>query len=127
GWDVRTNLIATLGPDQGDALARALLLPSFQSNAPDIPTAVREVFLRDDDDGDLSNLTPHWDALFAAATHHGLVFAINPDLTPPAPVTDLQVVSIQPTQIGLTWTASGDDGTVGTATSYQLRWSTAPI
>jgi hypothetical protein len=126
GWDVRTNLIAALGPS-GDDLARALILPSFQSNAPDIPTAVREVFLRDDDDGDLSNKTPHWDALYAAALHHGLVFAIDPDLTAPAPVADLAVTSTKATQLALQWTASGDDGNVGTAAKYDLRWSTSPI
>jgi hypothetical protein len=126
-WDVRTNLIAALGPVDGDALARALILPSFQSNAPDIPTGVREVFLRDDDDGDLSNHTPHWDALIAAANHHGLAFAVDPDLTPPAPVTDLTISSTQATQIGITWTATGDDGNEGVAAAYDLRWSTQPI
>ncbi len=25
------------------------------------------------------------------------------------------------------WTAPGDDGSIGTATSYDLRWSTSPI
>jgi hypothetical protein len=27
----------------------------------------------------------------------------------------------------LAWTAPGDDGTIGRATSYDIRWSTAPI
>ncbi len=127
GWDARQNLIAQLGPVDGDALARALILPSFASNSPDIPNSVREAFLRDDDDGDLTNHTPHWDALYAAALHHGLVFAIDPDLTSPAPVTDLAIASAQATQLGLTWTATGDDDATGTAASYELRWSTAPI
>ncbi|HEU4728950.1 MAG TPA: hypothetical protein VFT22_13695 [Kofleriaceae bacterium] len=126
GWDVRQNLIASLGPS-GDDLARALLLPSFQSNAPDIPSAAREVFLRDDDDGDLSNHTPHWDALIAAANHHGLAFTVDPDTVPPAPVTDLAITGVEPTRIKVVWTATGDDGAEGTAASYQLRWSTSPI
>lgn len=126
GWDVRQNLIATMGAD-GEALARALLIPSLSSNAPDIPTAVREAFLRDDDDGDLSNQTPHWDALYAAAERHGLVFAIDPDLTPPAAVTDLTVVDASPTQLTLSFTAPGDDGAVGTAAAYEVRWATFPI
>jgi hypothetical protein len=67
GWHARAGLIAALGAGEGDALARALLLPSLPSNAADIPAAVREVFLRDDDDGDLANLTPHWPILLAAA------------------------------------------------------------
>lgn len=126
GWDVRTNLIAALGPS-GEELANSLILPSFQSNSPDIPASVREVFLRDDDDGDLSNHTPHWDQLFAAALHHGLTFAVEEDNTPPAPVMDLTVTNAQPTRVDVRWTASGDDGTTGTATSYQLRWATFPI
>lgn len=126
-WDVRQNLIAALGETDGDALARALILPSFTSNAPDIPAAVREVFLRDDDDGNLDNLTPHWDQLFPGAVHHNLVFAVQPDDTAPAPVTNLAINGVEPTKITVTWTASGDDGNTGTAAAYQLRWSTTPI
>ena len=29
--------------------------------------------------------------------------------------------------MALTWTATGDDGTDGTASSYEVRYSTAPI
>lgn len=127
GWDARTQLIAALGEAQGDALARALILPSFQSNAPDIPNAAREVFLRDDDDGDLSNHTPHWDQLIIAANNHGLAFAIDPDNTAPAPVTNLAITDVKATQVKLTWTATGDDGNVGQAATYDVRWSTQPI
>lgn len=126
GWDVRQNLIAELGPS-GDDLARSLLLPSFQSNAPDIPSAVLEVFLRDDDDGDLANHTPHWDPLIAAAAHHGVAFAAELDGTPPAPVTDLAITATELTQLDVTWTAPGDDGTTGTAAAYELRWAQFPI
>ena len=31
------------------------------------------------------------------------------------------------TSVNVTWTAPGDDGSVGTATSYDLRYSTSPI
>jgi hypothetical protein len=74
-WLVRENLIAKLGDVDGEALARALVLPSLPFNAADIPGAVREVFLRDDDDGDLTNGTPNSDALLPAAQAHGLDFA----------------------------------------------------
>jgi hypothetical protein len=127
GWDVRQGLIAALGPVDGEALARALLVPSLGSNAPDIPTAVRETFLRDDDDGDLENETPHWAVLYQAALNHGLVFAIDPDLEPPAAVSDLAVVDAQATQVAVQWTATGDDGLDGTASFYDLRWATFPI
>lgn len=126
-WDVRASLIASLGADAGDRLARQLVLPSFQSNAPDIPTAVREVFLRDDDNGDLSDHTPHWAALQAAADRHGLGFVVEIDTIPPSPVTDLAIRTTDATQLTVAWTAPGDDHHVGTAASYELRWSTQPI
>ena len=49
------------------------------------------------------------------------------DTTPPATVANL--AAGQPTQaaIVLTWTAPGDDGTSGTATQYDIRYSTALI
>src|SRR5581483_7322413 len=108
-WDVRTNLMASLGAAAGDALTRALILPAFQSNAPDIPTAVREVFLRDDNNGDLSDHTPHWDALRAAADRHGLGFVVETDTIAPAQVTDLAIATTDATQITVRWTAPGDD------------------
>ena len=74
---VREGLIAKLGPVDGEALARALVIPSLPSNAPDILAAVREVFLRDDDDGDLSNGTPNSDVLLPAAQHHGVDIALG--------------------------------------------------
>lgn len=126
-WHARANLIAELGEDGGDALARALVLPSFPSNAADIPTAVREVFLRDDDDGDLGNQTPHWSALWASAELHGLTSALFADVTPPAQVTDLTATQIGTTTATIHFTAPGDDDVTGTATSYDIRWSLQPI
>lgn len=73
----RVGLIAKLGDVDGEALARALVMPSLPSNAADIPGAVREVFLRDDDDGDLSNGTPNSDVLLPAAQQHGLDFVVQ--------------------------------------------------
>ncbi len=127
GWLVRQGLIDELGPEDGEALARALVIPSLDSNAPDIPSAVREVFLRDDDDGDLTNETPHWDVLFAAADHHGLAFALETDDIAPAAVGDLAVASASATRVSLTWTATGDDDFEGTASQYDLRMSNEPI
>ena len=47
------------------------------------------------------------------------------DTTPPARVTDLRVVTVAPSSVTLRWTAPGDDGTTGTATWYDFRYSTA--
>ncbi len=46
---------------------------------------------------------------------------------PPGQITDLAVVTQGATSISLRWTASGSDGTVGTAGAYDLRYSVTPI
>ena len=126
-WHAREGLIDALGPEAGDAAIRALVIPVLRSNAPDIPSAVREVFLRDDDDRDLSNRTPHWDILLAAARRHGLDFATERDETAPGPIADLTARADRPTRVTVAWTSTGDDGARGTAARYELRWSTRPI
>ena len=50
-----------------------------------------------------------------------------PDTTAPAAVTDLAAGNPTSSSITLTWTAPGDDGNTGTATSYDVRYSTATI
>lgn len=49
------------------------------------------------------------------------------DAVPPAPVTDLVVGRPLGNSLTVAWTASGDDGNVGQATYYDLRYSTEPI
>ncbi|MCX6354275.1 MAG: S8 family serine peptidase [Candidatus Aureabacteria bacterium] len=58
-----------------------------------------------------------------------LLQAINPenDTTPPAAVTDLSVSETRMSRATLRWTATGDDGNEGAASSYDLRYSRAPI
>lgn len=51
----------------------------------------------------------------------------TPDGTPPGSIDDLVVEQANSNSVILRWTATGDDGTTGTATSYDLRYSTAPI
>src|SRR5215510_4741910 len=52
--------------------------------------------------------------------------AFAKDNTPPAAVTDLTVAVGPHTGVPV-WTNTGDDGTVGTASSYEVRYSTSPI
>lgn len=54
--------------------------------------------------------------------------ALENDLENPGPVTALQLVA-QPTSTGvpLQWLAAGDDGPLGQATAYELRYSDRPI
>ncbi len=49
------------------------------------------------------------------------------DVTPPANVINLNVIASTATTVDLAWTSPGDDANVGTATSYDLRYSTSPI
>lgn len=49
------------------------------------------------------------------------------DTSPPSAVTNLAPTLISDQMVVLGWTAPGDDGSVGQATAYDLRWSTQPI
>lgn len=50
------------------------------------------------------------------------------DTIPPAPVTDLAATQgTSPGTVDLSWTAPGNDGMVGTATAYRVRYNTEPI
>jgi hypothetical protein len=49
------------------------------------------------------------------------------DLIPPGAVVDLALALISDETIVLRWTATGDDGTAGQASAYDLRWSNQPI
>ncbi len=50
-----------------------------------------------------------------------------PDGTPPAAIVDLAASASSSSVVHLTWTATGNDGAVGTASSYDLRMSLSPI
>jgi subtilisin family serine protease len=51
----------------------------------------------------------------------------DPDSIPPGAVADLGTNNPGSTTMGLAWTATGDDGTVGRASRYDIRFSTNPI
>ena len=51
----------------------------------------------------------------------------EPDTIPPGAISDLATVNPASNSIGLTWTATGDDGGTGRASSYEIRYSTSPI
>ncbi len=55
------------------------------------------------------------------------VVAAQGDTVSPSPVTNLTVVSNGPSSVTITWTAPGDDGTAGTAKSYDVRYANTPI
>jgi Fibronectin type III domain len=47
------------------------------------------------------------------------------DTTPPTQVTDLRIFAVEATSVVLRWTAPGNNGTVGQAVEYDLRYSTS--
>lgn len=49
------------------------------------------------------------------------------DTIPPAAIFDLSISDQTLNSITLTWTAPGDDGNIGTASMYDIRYSTEPI
>ncbi len=51
----------------------------------------------------------------------------DPDETPPAAVSDLRTTAENSSRIDLLWTAPGDDGIEGTASRYDIRYSTDPL
>lgn len=64
---------------------------------------------------------PNWSAL------SNVTWALIRDVLEPARVTDLAVPSATATTATLTWTAPGNDGMVGRATEYDLRYSLTEI
>jgi subtilisin family serine protease len=51
----------------------------------------------------------------------------EPDSVAPGMVSSLQALAPNGTRVTLRWTATGDDGSTGTASRYEVRYSTAPI
>ena len=48
------------------------------------------------------------------------------DIIPPAPVADLQIMSVNDSSVVLSWSAPGDDSTSGEAAAYDIRYSDIP-
>ncbi|TSA25240.1 T9SS C-terminal target domain-containing protein [bacterium] len=72
-------------------------------------------------------------AQYTGGSYDGYYMALSyeeiQDSIPPAPVTDLQVTVsfLSFTSLTLEWTAPGDDGMEGTASYYDIRYSTSAI
>ncbi len=60
-----------------------------------------------------------------AKVYHAAIMAAIEDRTPPAAAAFLEVVTIGSTSVTLLFRASGDDGFLGRATRYDLRYSNA--
>ena len=67
---------------------------------------------------------PNWSTISNVPT---ATTVASSDVTAPAAVVNLATGTVTATSIHLTWTAPGDDGSTGTATTYDIRYSTATI
>jgi MYXO-CTERM domain-containing protein len=126
-WDLRKALVLELGEDAGIALADDIYYGVI-SRSTDIPSTYVEALVSDDDDGDLSNGTPHQCTIDSAFSLHGLgasgsvlglinapaldglsISLAKPELptTGDCPVAGLDTVTA-------TWRVRGEPATTGT-------------
>lgn len=80
-------------------------------------------------DGNLLWNNPTGDGLKRASSF-GTIILVNdnlPDATAPSEIDDLAATVLSATEVNLTWTSKGDDGDVGLAESYDIRYTTESI
>jgi len=70
--DVKDNLVARLGAAAGRARAELVTIGQYARDPSDIPDAVLECFIQDDNNGNLLDGTPYCADLVAAADRHDL-------------------------------------------------------
>lgn len=92
-WKLREQLAIT-NNHRATAIAvtNDIVLGSIPANAPDQQAAILEVFLADDNDGILSNGTPHYAELSYACGQHSLPFPVQ---GPPANDECAQAITVQ--------------------------------
>jgi hypothetical protein len=71
-WKLREQLASTRGRPAAIAISNEIVLGSIVADATTQPDALLEVWLADDNDGDLTNGTPHAAELIWAADQHAL-------------------------------------------------------
>jgi hypothetical protein len=87
-WELVEQLKVGYGEDAAFDIAKQLVVGTLAANPSSIPDAVHIAFLLDDDDGDLTNGTPHFKELAAAADSRNL-----PRPPDPEPATAMAVAS----------------------------------
>jgi hypothetical protein len=117
-WRVRENLRAAFGTPQAIAISNAIVLGSIAANATDQAGAVVQVFLADDDNGNLLDGTPHFSQLAPAAIAKGLPYPGDPGAyltyTPIANTSNL----FEPSELSATAGTS-----LGTITQIRVLYS----
>jgi len=70
---------------------------------------------------------PNWSGLSNTVYGKTIREEVAPDTTAPSVVTDLAISDSTSNTITLAWTAPGDDGNAGTASQYDIRYSTSVV
>ena len=116
-WDLRKGLVAELGPAAGVAVADRLFYAAVR-RAASIPATLVEILAADDDDGDLTNGTPHECTIRAAFGRHGLR-TIGGDVVAPGTIAG----STEATTVPVALTLVGEDHHCGDEVSgVALEW-----
>ncbi|HET6468327.1 MAG TPA: hypothetical protein VFG43_08120 [Geminicoccaceae bacterium] len=77
-WELITQLRKRYSDDESFAVAAELVLAAAAANPSNIPDAVRLSFIADDDDGNLTNGSPHFAELAAAADSRNIPRPADP-------------------------------------------------
>ena len=119
GYDIRYTIGSIASKwDSAPTIAFPSRSPSPAGSAdsvlvPDLQPGTWQIAMKSADE------VPNWSALSNVVT----VTVAVPDTIPPAPITDLTVISVTQGTVTLQWTASGGDGVIGRAASYDLRYT----
>jgi len=76
--DLRDGLIARHGAAIGVPIAENITIAQYSRNPADEPSAVANVYVQDDNDGNLANGTPNCAEITAAANRHSLPIPVLP-------------------------------------------------
>ena len=107
-WDLRKALIAELGAAEGIAITQQLYLGALRRSV-SIPTSLIEVLAADDDDGDLTNGTPHECTIRNAYGRHGLRTATGTVTAPDRLEQPTPSITVHVELSGLTERCTGDE------------------
>jgi hypothetical protein len=146
-WKLRDRMATTLGSrSTAIAVTNDIVIGSIVADAVNQADAAFEVFVADDDDGNLANQTPHWDDLVWACGQHSLPYPNAPGNVPNdqctaaiplvnginGPFTTVGATTSTPTwscgsganDVWFTY-STGASGTLVVETCSQAAWDTA--
>lgn len=123
-WDLRKAFIAQYGMTDGLALTEKLWLGALRRSV-DIPSSLVEALATDDDDGDLSNGTPHECMIRDAFGRHGLRTVAGQVEAPGTLATSALAIGVIIDVTGLSNRCGGDQVT-GASIDWMPAFGTSP-